>query len=693
MKVVLQDGIKDCGICSLLSIIRFYGGDVSKEYLREITDTTKDGVSLYNLHEAAKYLGFESQGVSGKIENIDINSLPCIAHLIVNKSYRHFVVIYQINKNKKQVLIMDPAKGKKQISFSEFNLLSSNNYLLLKPVKKLVIMKKKNIISKNIHKLLKKNKISLLLLFILTTSYFILNIIASFHFKYILEYSINYSLSKNITKVSIIMLIIYLSKSINLFLRNVFLYKLSSIFDNEITTQTFQQILLLPYSYYKNRTTGEVVSRFKDLNTIRNFVTNLFATIITDSLSIIIFSIIMFRYNYKLTFYLLFMAITMIIFLLLRIKSKKKLITLIKKKEDQINTYLIEGISNVDTTKGSHLEKRLIDKFRITYQNFQSIIYKYNINSEINMYLKNNINDLFYIIIYGLGGYYVITDKMSLGTLIVYQSFFLIFLNNFYHIIGIVEEYNNYKNASERIEEIYLLTTDNFKNNYFYLPYKLCGNIKYANLNLQIGSKKIFDNLNLQISKGDKILLSGASGNGKSTLVKILLRYIQIPYGYVSIADIDINHYHLENIRSNISYITSNEYLFTDTIKNNIILNKEYNEDIYNEVCRVCLIDDIIKNRSLGDNTIIEENGFNLSNGERQRIIIARSLMRNANIYIFDEALSQIDITKEKKILINLFEYLKDKTIIIISHRFNNKKLFSRVLKLENGVIYEGQKL
>ena len=150
MKVVLQDGIKDCGVCSLLSIIRFYGGDVSKEYLRELTHTTKDGVSLYNLKEAANQIGFETMAMSGELENIDVNNLPCIVHFIVNKSYKHFVVLYQINKKKQQVVLMDPAKGKKTISFSEFHLLTSSAYLFLKPTKKLPIMKKKKIVYKNI---------------------------------------------------------------------------------------------------------------------------------------------------------------------------------------------------------------------------------------------------------------------------------------------------------------------------------------------------------------------------------------------------------------------------------------------------------------------------------------------------------------------------------------------------------------
>ena len=117
MNVVLQDGVKDCGVCCLLSIIRFYGGDVSKEYLRELTNTTKEGVSLYSLIEASKKLGFEAIGVTGKLEDIKVNNLPCIAHFIVNQHYKHFVVLYQINKKKQQVILMDPAKGKKNNLF------------------------------------------------------------------------------------------------------------------------------------------------------------------------------------------------------------------------------------------------------------------------------------------------------------------------------------------------------------------------------------------------------------------------------------------------------------------------------------------------------------------------------------------------------------------------------------------------
>ena len=133
--------------------------------------------------------------------------------------------------------------------------------------------------------------------------------------------------------------------------------------------------------------------------------------------------------------------------------------------------------------------------------------------------------------------------------------------------------------------------------------------------------------------------------------------------------------------------------MFNDTLRNNICLYKEYSEDEINNVCKICLVEDIYKEKHNYLDYVIEENGFDLSNGERQRIVLARSLLKKTNIYIFDEALAQIDINREKKILNDIFKYLDKSTIIVISHRFNNKKLFDRVLKLEKGQINESKKI
>ena len=159
-----------------------------------------------------------------------------------------------------------------------------------------------------------------------------------------------------------------------------------------------------------------------------------------------------------------------------------------------------------------------------------------------------------------------------------------------------------------------------------------------------------------------------------------------MPFNTVSINGIDINHYHLESVRSNITYVSSNEYLFNDTIYNNICMNKEYSNDTFYNVVNKCLVNDIC---NCDYEKMIESGGFNLSNGEKQRIILARSIIRDSNIYIFDEALNGIDIDKERIILNNIFTYLNNKIVIVISHRFNNKDLFDKTYELKGGNIYE----
>ena len=401
----------------------------------------------------------------------------------------------------------------------------------------------------------------------------------------------------------------------------------------------------------------------------------------------------MFKYNIILTLISLGTYIILFTITIFLTPKKKKHIKLLSKHEDIINTYLIEGVSNVDTIKGSHLEKRLIDKFNIKYKNLLESIYKYSKFQELYNFLKNNLNDLLTLLIYTIGSYLVIKNKLSLSNLLIFEMFSNYLISSFTNILVLIENYPSYKISKDRVEELFMIDEEEFKNNYFYLPYNLTGNIIFKNLNYKVGSKVLFENLNLEIKQGEKILLTGSSGSGKSTLMKMLLKYIETDYDTIKISGIDINHYHLENIRSNITYVTSNEFIFNDTIRNNITLYKDYSEEDLEDIVKICSINDIIKDDSLGLDKRLEENGFNLSNGERQRIILARSLIKNTNIYIFDEALGQIDIVREKKILQSIFSKLKDKTIIVISHRSNNKKLFDRVLKLEERKIYDTKKV
>ena len=686
MKIVLQDGIKDCGICSLLSIVRFYGGDVSKEYLREITNTTKDGVSALGLIEGATKLGFEAVGVFGEINKINVNNLPCLGHILTNKSYKHFVAIYKIDFDKEKIHIMDPAVGKRILSFTEYKILSTNNYIFLKPLKKIPLIKPRKVIKNEIIKYLKNNKLQSGVLGGLTLLYFILNILVAFHFKYLIQFSIQFNTTSNIYLISFMVLLFYIFKYLFEIVRNIFLDKVLLILDSIITFKTLKQIFYLPYLYYKNRTTGEVITKIKDLSVVKSFIGKLLCVLFTDIITIVIFGILLSRLNKFITAIIFSIFIIFLLVAFIRNNKKRNLLKKVNYVEEKTNSFLIESLNNVDTIKGCHLEKLLYDKFVLKYKKLLNYNYKYSLYENITIYLNNNIMSILYVFIYSYGVYYVIRGKMIITDLYLYQTFVNYVLSSLNRIINLINEWSNYLVSINRVEDLFVIKEENFINSYYYYGYNLKGNISFYKLSYKIGNRLLFNNLSCNISFGEKILLCGDSGCGKSSLMKILMRYLYVPYGMCKISDIDINHYHLENIRSNITYVSNNEFLFTDTLYNNIVFNREVSDDEFLNVVRICCIDFV---RDDNYKIMVEENGFNFSNGERQRIILARSLLKKSSIYIFDEALSQIDINKEKVIIKNIFSFLKDKTVIVISHRFYNRKLFDRVLKIENGKIYE----
>ncbi len=689
MKIVLQDGIKDCGICCLLSVIRYYGGDISKEVLRQITNTDRSGVSAYNLIEGARKIGFEATGMKGDLSKIEKNNLPCLAHLVVNKSYKHFVVIYDIDLDNNKVLVMDPAKGRRSLTVGEFRLMSSMNFIFLKPIKALPIFNKMRIIKKTVLDFIRNKKILIWLVMFLSLCYFLFQILTAFHLKYILEFSINYKLSGVLVFFSTYLIILYFFKEFSNFLRNILLMKILSTLDFDMTFVTFKQILLLPYLYFKNRTTGEVISRLKDLNVIKNFLGQICCFVISDFLGTFIFGFIMFYLNKKMFIFIIFICLFSFGMQILFNKLRMRKLKIVNSYNDRVDSYLIEAITNIETIKGSHLEKRFSDIFKIKYQKFLEKNYSMNLVLEWQLFFKNFINDFLMTVIFGVGGYLVIKNKMSLGELFVYQNIFNYFLFSFNNLLNVEGLYHEYRMAIERVEDLFTIRRENFRGGYSYSLYRLTGDIVFKDLNYNFSLKCLFKDINLSIKYKDKVLLVGESGTGKSTLVKMLMKYIEVPFGFISINNIDINHYHLDNLRNNITYVGNSDTLFTDTFYNNIVLNGNVLKEDFEKIVKITKVDEIVKDDGLKYQKVIEEDGFNLSTGERQRVILARALIRKSDIYIFDEAFSQIDLNKTEEILNDILKYLEDKTVIVISHRNNFYKLFNRVLKLENSQIHE----
>lgn len=689
VEVVLQDGIHDCGVCSLLSIIRFYGGNVSKEYLLELTSTTKNGVSAYHLIKAATMLGFSAIGVEGKIEELSKDDLPCIAHVIINKSYQHFLVLYDIDQKQKKILIMDPAKGKKTVPISEFKLMSSNKYILLRPNKQLPNMTVKKIISILFLNKVKKEYIPVLIILSLSILITVLNILTAYHFKYLMEYAITLQSIENAMAISLFVLALYLIKEMANHLRDITLLKWSNTFDFHLTNKVLEQIISFPYLYYKNRTTGEILARMKDLGVVKNFIITLLCMMIPELVSFCTFLLLLWNLNRTLaTYSIIFFFVLLILQLIFKAPIKKRM-KKYRRKEERLNSFLIELISGYDAVKGLHMEEVMMKKWKEKYYSLLKLHTSLMQLSYLEKLLKNSSHHIMMVLLLLIGSKAVIAGSFSISELIIFQSMLAYTTSSFSNLLDFFKSKQEVQISKERIEDLFTIHKESFSMSHYFSLQNLEGKIEIKNLSYSYNRLPLLKEINITIPYGKHVFIYGESGSGKSTLAKMLLQYIKVPYGTISIANIDINHYHLATLRTKITYISQQEHLFCDTILKNIVMDRSLADEKVEMLIKKLYLEEVINKNPLGIHQILEENGVNLSGGERQRIILARSILKNSDIYILDEATSQIDIEKERAILKNIFSILKGKTIIVISHRFDNKDLFNQVVHLEKGKCYE----
>lgn len=682
---VKQEGIKDCGAASLQMIIKYYHGFLNLESIRDITKTTKEGTNAFNLVCAANKIGFSAKGVKCEFEDITIDNiiLPCIANITLDNSYLHFIVIYEINFKNKYLIIGDPADKIKKVSFDYFKLVFNKVLIIMTPTKELSIENNINIYSfmfniiKCHHQLLKQ----LLLISIFITLFSIIN---SFFIQYMIE-AINNNSKNNIYLIFYIFFSIGIIKLISDYFRNKILIYLNQRLDLNLIVDNYFEIIKLPYHYFKNRTTGEVVSRFNDLASVRDIISKFFLAIFIDMPLAIIALIFMYMINHTLFFISLCILIIYILVILIFKNKYHTLINDVLKAKSSVNSYMVESMHAFETVKGLHIENKVNDNFEKKYVNLLKKVFNYQNFYFIIHLIKELINSIGFYLIILIGAIQVVNKNLSLGSMLTFNALLTFFLEPIRNIIDLDSSLNEAKNALRRVLELIIKKEDKG-----IIDKSIKGDVEFKNLTYTYDNRNdILKNINLKIKSGTKTVVVGKSGSGKSTLFKLLMKYHEVDMGKIYVDNIDINNYKQKSFNS-ILYLSQNEILFTDTVYNNInILNSDYK--LFLNVCKNCYVDEIINKSSLGYNMILEEDGYNISGGERQRIILARTLLKPFNILIIDEGTNQIDINLERKILKNLIKLHKNKTIIFITHRLDNIDLFDNLIELDDGIIIKNE--
>ena len=666
-----QHGIKDCGVTCLYNIIKYSNGNISMSKLRRLTKTNENGTNVYNIVNASNSLGLKAEAYKCEFDDLSNVKLPIIAHIKLDNKFDHFVILEKINNEK--IIVQDPIRGKVVYDDISFKKEWTGSIITFDKMNNLVKEKQNGafINLKSYIFLYKKILLFFLVLTILASLFSLLN---SFYLSSLYNQKNNYHI------VLFLFLLFSVFKIITDYIRNSIVFDFDNNFDSELTNNIYKKILSLPLKYHHSRPVGDIMSRVNDLSSIKEFINFVSFSLITDFLFVIIIFIIIFFINKLLFLLLIIFALTyMFVYLLFRDKIYSMSLIL-KEKNSEVNSYLIESILGIDTIKNFNIEKERKLRFKSKYNNLLKLNVKYNkfiLSIELFQNFIMTISNVFILFV---GIKLVNKGLLLFSNLIIINSLLIYFFISLKNIIYFDRILIDSKNSYNRLEDLLDEEEDNNNKSNF----NFNNNIEFKNVAYSYDSYNIFENLSFNIDKGDFVFVKGDSGVGKSTLFKILTKQINDYKGKVIIDNTNIKNLTLNDIRNNICFVSQNEIIFTDTILNNITLFKEVAKKELEKVIGITGIDKFLKEKNISLNFLLEENGHNISGGERQRILLARALLQNKKILILDETTNGIDTLSEENIVRKVKEEY-DVTLILISHRYDNLKLFNKIFEIKGG--------
>ena len=676
MKIIRQRDFKDCGVCSLASIIEHYNGYVSLEKIRLDVKASNEGTTALNIIEASKKYGFDGIGIKvNSLEDSKIK-LPAIAHINLKNGLQHYVVIYKITKNK--VILMDPAKGKVVKTKQEFYNEWSKVLLIFYPKSKIITLKKESNLFSIFLDILLKEKRLFITIIIMSIFMMIFTIISSYYFQVMIN-SITSNYYIMYLKIFVIIFgIVTILKLIFTYLRSYLENHLNKNIDCLLNSSFIKHIFNLPLEVITSRTSGEIITRVNELANIKNLFTDIFISCILDFL--LMFASVPLLLNISKDLFLA-LFLSLILYLIVGLITSK----LIFKKayqnielESQFNNTLLENVNMINSIKNLNVTNSRLKKIEEVLTNF--LYDNYILGSFLNKErsLKNWISEIGFFIINTWGFYLIYNNKLEITALITFNTLLGFFLDPIKNCINNIPKYNFLKATYNKINDFLSNEPEKMgKSNYLKENSIKINNLTYSYNHLD----NIFNNFSLLIEGGEFVLFKGNSGCGKSTLCKILDKYITEYKGNILIGNNNIKDLSSATIRNNVLYINQNENIITDTIKNNIILDRFVSDKKFFDICKLCAVDKIIENKPMRYDTGISNDGANISGGEKQRIILARALLNNFQILILDEALSEVDYNLEEKIMKNIKDYFKNKTIICITHK-NHDNIFDKIIEI-----------
>lgn len=694
---VKQHDATDCAAACMAMVCLHYKKETTITRLRDMMGTDLKGTNLIGLSKCAELLGFTCQAVRVDREGfLSDYTLPAIANVVTKEGLSHFVVIFKITK--KYVVIGDPAKDLERIEIDAFYKNFTGAMLLLKPNTAFVSGKQKGtkIFDRYIKLLLPQNKLfiyAIVASFLLTA----LGILSSLFNNLIYDEILPYQ-QKDVLKIMLLVFLgVTITQTVLGFVRQWMLVHLSIKIDIPLMLGYFEHIYKLPMKFFAARKTGDITTRFSDAFTIKDVFTNIALSLVMDISMALVSGVILFQMNPKLFVIILFMTVVSIILVFIFKQPYKKINEEQMQQASILNSEIIEGLRGFETIKGNANEDVELECIEREYIKSLRIGYKESMLSNIQGSISNIISGIGNLVLMYVGISQVIDSSLTLGSYMAFMTLAGYFMDPIGNLVNLqlsIQEANiSMKRLSEILDyEREAGMEEGMETAQKYQEFTgVDGDICFSHVTFRYGNRKpALKDVSFRIPKGKKVALVGASGSGKSTIAKLLLKYYELEEGEITIDGVDISEYANDSLRRGISYVPQNIELFSKSIYDNIRVGRQTaTPEEVKEAAKAADAHDFIKRLPMQYDTFLEEAGNGLSGGEKQRIALARAFLKENEFYIMDESTSNLDFATENIIFDMIYNKFKRKTMLIIAHRLATVKNCDIIIVMDKGAIVE----
>lgn len=702
-----QHDAMQCGITCLKMVCKYYGREYSLDELSKLCSTSRAGVTLLGINEAASELGFRTFCGKPTIEQLTEAPLPAILHWNQN----HFVVLYKVKKlrnGRHRYYIADPGRDLLCYTDEEMQdywavVKTLGDYdrgvaLFLQPMPQFYENNRQEKSEKRSFGFLLgylkqyRRYFGQIILGLLLGS--IIQLIFPFLTQAIVDVGINYRDINFIYLILLAQLMLTISRTAVDFIRRWILLHISMRINISLISDFFIKLLRLPMSFFDTKLTGDIMQRMTDHRRIESFLTGQTLSILFSIINFIVFGIVLLCYNTSIFAVFVLCSLIYAMWIILFLRKRKQLDYLYFEKQAANNNKTLQFITGMQEIKLQDCEQRR----RWEWEDAQADLFDANMKSLKLQQTQEAgsifINETKNIIITVLAATAVINNEMTLGMMLAVQYIIGQLNAPVEQLLNFIYSMQDVSISLERINEIHEKPNEaSIAGALTSFDHPSGCDIKLNDVVFRYDKHlepNIIDHVTTVLPRGKVTAIVGTSGSGKTTLIKLLLGYYPLLQGQIMIGSHPINDYNLKWWRRQCGVVMQDGFIFSESIARNIAVDDgEIDRKRLLHAARIANIEDYIENLPLKYNTIIGQDGIGLSQGQKQRILIARAVYKDPPYIFLDEATNALDANNERAIVENLARFYHGKTVVVVAHRLSTVRHADNIIVLEQGKIVE----